>query len=485
MLPDDALLEIFDAFRNEAEWIKEWHILVHVCRRWRNVVFGSPRRLSLRIACTNRTPVREIMDIWPPLPIVIRHDDYPTSGGDNIIAALKHNDRVCEIRLGPLPNSQWEKVLAEMQVPFWALTDLKLQSNDETASVVPDSFLDGSAPPRLRSLSLDHIPFPGIPKLLLSAPDPVKISLLNIPHSGYISPEAMATCLSSLTRLTELDLAFLSPRSRPHRESRHPRPTTHSVLPTLRHFVFVGVSEYLEDLVARIDAPLLDTFQINFFHQLIFDTPQLAHFISRTPEFKAHKDAHVVFSYSGVRVLVPGSEDRGLKLKISCRQSDWQLSSLAQIFSSSFPHTLITSLERLAICDDERSPPHWQEDVENSQWLELLQPFTAVKDLYLFRGLPLRIAPALQELIGDRATEILPALQCLNLEINPSISLQKAIKQFVVAKQLSNYHLSLTGEKTIYQLPSRTCTLYYLSHFSPVCTNTHFLTPETSTIACY
>src|SRR5258708_33982374 len=198
---------------------------------------------------------------------------------------------------------------------------------------------------------------------------------------------------------------------------------------------------------------------MNFFHQLIFDTPQLAHFISRTPEFKAHKDAHVVFSYSGVRVLVPGSEDRGLKLKISCRQSDWQLSSLAQIFSSSFPHTLITSLERLAICDDERSPPHWKEEVENSQWMELLQPFTAVKDLYLFRGLPLRIAPALQELIGERATEILPALQCLNLEINPSISSQKAIKQFVAAKQLSNYHLSLTWEQTIYKLPTRTWTL--------------------------
>jgi hypothetical protein len=472
MLPDDALLEVFDVFRNEAEWIKEWHTLVHVCQRWRNVVFGSPRRLGLRLVCTNRTPVKEMMGVWPPLPIVIWHDDYPTSSGDNIIAALKHYDRVCEIRLGPLPNSQWDKVLAEMQVPFWALTDLKLQSNNETAPVIPDSFLDGSAP-RLRNLSLDRIPFPRLPKLLLSSSDLVKISLLNIPHSGYISPEAMATCLS-LTRLAELDLAFLSPRSRPHRENRHPRPATHYLLPTLRHFIFVGVSEYLEDLVARIGAPHLDTLQIKFFHQLIFNTPELAHFIIRTPEFKAHKDAHVVFSHSGVSILVPGSVDRGLKLKISCRESDWQLGSLAQIFSSSFPHSLITSLERLAIYDDKRSPPHWKEEVENGQWLELLHPFTAVKDLYLFRGLPLRIAPALQELVGERATEVLPALQCLNLEgINPSVSLQKAINQFIVARQLSNFHLSLTGEIAIYQVPSRTCTLYFLSFESPICANTH------------
>jgi len=143
-------------------------------------------------------------------------------------------------------------------------------------------------------------------------------------------------------------------------------------------------------------------------------------------------------------------------------------------------------LERLSIYDDKCSPPHWQE-VENSQWLELLQPFTAVKDLYLFRGFPSRIAPALQELIEERATEVLPALQCLNLEeIKPSVSLQKAMKQFVVARQLSNYHLSVTGEKAIYQLPSRTCTLYFPSHVSfesPICSNTHFLAPETSTIA--
>src|SRR5260370_17400457 len=98
-----------------------------------------------------------MMAVWPPLPIVIRHDDYPTSGGDNIIAALKHYDRVCEIRLGPLPNSQWEKVLAEIQVPFWALTDLKLQSTDETPPVVPDSFSVRSPPP------FPHLPFAPTP----------------------------------------------------------------------------------------------------------------------------------------------------------------------------------------------------------------------------------------------------------------------------------------------------------------------------------
>ena len=46
MLPDDVLLEIFDFYVDEEEglpfksiYIQEWITLVHVCRRWRRVVF--------------------------------------------------------------------------------------------------------------------------------------------------------------------------------------------------------------------------------------------------------------------------------------------------------------------------------------------------------------------------------------------------------------------------------------------------------------
>ena len=120
----------------------------------------------------------------------------------------------------------------------------------------------------------ERIPFPGLPKLCLSATCLVKISLLSTPHSGYISPEAMATCLSTLAGLAELELSFAFPLSRPNWENRRPPPLTRSILPALRHFGFVRVSEYLEDLVARTDSPLLDSLQIKFFHQLIFDTPQ-------------------------------------------------------------------------------------------------------------------------------------------------------------------------------------------------------------------
>ena len=91
-----------------------------------------------------------------------------------------------------------EKVWAEMQVPF---PDLKLDwlgSNDGTAPVIPDSLLGGSAP-HLQFILLHGIPFPGLPKLLSSTTCLVKLLLQDIPHSGYISPQAMATCLSTPT----------------------------------------------------------------------------------------------------------------------------------------------------------------------------------------------------------------------------------------------------------------------------------------------
>ena len=44
------------------------------------------------------------------------------------------------------------------------------------------------------------IPFPGLPKLLLSATHLVQLWLANIPHSGYISPDVMVAHLDSYRR---------------------------------------------------------------------------------------------------------------------------------------------------------------------------------------------------------------------------------------------------------------------------------------------
>jgi hypothetical protein len=252
----------------------------------------------------------------------------------------------------------------------------------------------------------------------------------------------MATGLSVLTRLDRLEIVFKSPRSHPDPTSQRPPPSTRTLLPVLTRLRFCGAGEYLEDFVALIDAPLLDNLEITFFHRLIFDTPQLTQFIRRTPKFKAHDEARMIFSDWFVWVTIPQSSDGLLELAISCRRSDWQLSSLTQVCSSSFPQAFIPAVEHLYIlevgfCD-------WQDDVENSQWLELLRPFTAVKYLYLSRRFVRRIAPALQELVGERVTEVLPALQTLFLEETHSSGPVQGIGQFVAARQLSSHPIAVS-----------------------------------------
>ena len=131
-------------------------------------------------------------------------------------------------------------------------------------------------------------------------------------------------------------------------------------------------------------------------------------------------------------------QDGALVLGITGSKSDWQLSSLAQVYGSSFPRAFIRTVKRLYILkDDELSQLLWQDDVDSSQWLELFHPFTAVTDLYLSTEFTQHIAPALQELVGERVTEVLPALQTLFLE-DPSGPDREAIGQFVAARQLAN-----------------------------------------------
>jgi hypothetical protein len=451
MLSDVALLNVFD-FYLEEQYIdpmnqiytpqsEVWRILAHVCQRWRNIVFESPRRLDLRVYCRARTPVREMLDIWPKFPVIVWVTDHRYL--DNTIAALEHNDRVCGIYLLDIENSRSEKILAAMKRPFPALTRLVLKFRDETALVHPASFLGGCAQ-RLQSLFLRHIPFPGLPTLLLSATHLVSLLLWRIPHSGYFSPDAMVTSLSVLTRLEALVIDFTSPRSRPTRKSRRLRSLpTRTLLPVLNYLQFKGVIEYLEDLVACIDAPLLDTLNITFFHKLIFDTPQLAQFISRTPKSKVPIEARVAFSYRDASIgLHLTSGAAFLVLSISSRQPDWQLLSLARLCSSSFPQALIP-VERLSIEMSRVLPPlPWQD--ESSQWLELLHSFPGVKDLIISSEFTPGIASALQELVGERVTEVLPSLRALFLEETPSESVPEAFRKFVAARQLAGHPISVS-----------------------------------------
>ena len=119
---------------------------------------------------------------------------------------------------------------------------------------------------------------------------------------------------------------------------------------------------------------------------------------------------------------------------------------MTQMCDSSFPPGLIPTVENLYIeeSDSGWNPP-WQDDIEGSQWLELLHPFTAVKALYITEEFTPRIVPALQELVGERTAEVLPALQTLFLrDLSPSGPVQDAIDQFVAGRRLAGHPVAVS-----------------------------------------
>jgi hypothetical protein len=390
--------------------------------------------------------MKNTLDVWPAFPLLIQDAAFQAEGlEDNVIALLGHRDRVCQIKLANVPVSHLKKVLPAMQKPFPELTSLMLWAYGEMMPVLPDSFLGGSTP-YLHSLSLHRIPFPSLPKLLLSSTHIVNLHLNGIPHSGYISPEAMVTTLSTLTRLNSLALDFQSPLSCPGRASRRPPPETRTVLSVFSIFRFKGVSEYLDDLVACIDAPRLSFLDIILFNDIVFDTPQLTQFISRTP-LKALEEARVTFQ-AGAAMIFFSSRAPGygrLNVRILCREVDWQLSGLGQVCTSSLP--AFSKLEYLYFKTIFPQAPDWPDNIENTLWLELLRPFTTVRNLYLSEEFGARIGRALQEPVGGRTTELLPTLQnILSDEPQPSVLFQD-IGLFLLARQTTSHRIVVSNWK--------------------------------------
>ena len=292
ILPDDALLEVFSFYLVGKPNTNAWCTLVHVCQRWRGLVFASPRHLGVRLVCTARTQVEEILAPWRTIPLLVLRDSGPElsrqelEGADNIIAALRHQTRVCQIKLNHHSNDLSRRIAEVMQESFPALTHLEIRLLDDakTAVAFPDEFLGGCAP-SLRSCSLRAIAFPGIWKLLLTANRLVSLCLERIPSCTYISSEAIVNFLSALPHLKKFTLRYQSPRPRDSIQFRPPEARV--VLPSLTYIWVHGDCEYIEDLCSRIDVPLLDFFRFTFF-TVVSHTPQIHGFVSRNNKSKRH-----------------------------------------------------------------------------------------------------------------------------------------------------------------------------------------------------
>jgi hypothetical protein len=317
-LPDEILLEIFDCVRlaqaasaiskgldcvirhqlvlpssssNWGSW--KWHRLIHVCRMWRCLVFASLNRLDLLLVYTHERKARvmkKVLASWQTLPIAVRYPrryrwHYGTEESliledqNNASFALQHHPNLIrEIDLF-LTKPLFLKVGPQLLASFPAIEYLRLESWNQTESpTLPAGFLGKSAP-RLRHLLLIGVAFPTFPLQLLSARDLVFLQLGFVSRSAYISPETLSIGLSATTRLKCLVIEFLPIGSNFFSEtgSVGRSLTATAILPALTKFHFDGDNAYLEDLISRIDSPILK----RLFKPSAFGTRQLSQFTCR------------------------------------------------------------------------------------------------------------------------------------------------------------------------------------------------------------
>ena len=463
MVPEDILLEIFDFYRlwaikqnQEQPW--EWRHLAQVCRKWRYVISLSPRRLDLRILCEYGSPIEEVLYSWPTLPVVIG----PNAVGPvrtwrsylprNIMVALRHPDRLCEVDLNV--QSSWTGPIFEMlPKPCQALERIRITVNDATGPsiLIRDAFLGGSAP-HLREIELDGISFPflEIRRVLSSTDNLTELHLSKIPHAAYFSPDELVTGLSTLVQLKSLTVDFYSPASSPpFRATSRPPPSTS--LPSLESFYFHGTSEYLDDFVSRIDLPALRNSTIRLFNQLFFDLPQLGQLI---PHLKAlESPTHLRITHSAelvgiffFREVEYSESSRICSFETSCRRLDWQLSFVTQVLDHLPP--LISRVVHVTIDSDiiqGLGMLSGQEDMDSTQWLELLRSFTLVKEV---RVMEAQLVPSVVQALATEvmAAGVLPELSHLYLhDFARSPFVLDAAEQFVAMRSLSGRPVSLGG----------------------------------------
>ncbi|KAH9170003.1 hypothetical protein EDB89DRAFT_2072476 [Lactarius sanguifluus] len=412
MLTDNVLVEIFDFCR------------LAVQPRYRTV-------WKWAFTGTHGTPVRSNLGVWPAIPIVIQYGPRVTGlthhDEDNVIAALEHPDR------GPFP----------------ALTCLSISSNDEDVPVIPSGFLVGSAP-RLQKIHLTCVLFPSLPALFLSTCDLVELSLRNIPKTGYISPEVMVASLVMLPRLKQIDIGFLPPDSPPD-QMLLPL-ITRSVLPALTCLDLSSICGSVEDFLARIDTPRLNTVDIHYSDQVVdFEVPQLSEFMNRSENLKRTLSGHcriMVDSRHCVDFCIEGAtgneaEPRrdpgtGIYVCLLCEWIDRQTLHLAQVLSGISPR--LSNIIHLAIGCDMFEP--WN-DPDDFEWLQLLRPFSSVRTLFVVATFARYVSPAGRDISRVIATEVLPALELLCLEDGPVSS----IDELTAARRDSGRPVTIVDKK--------------------------------------
>jgi hypothetical protein len=383
------------------------------------------------------------------MPIVVEYggslelDPPAPEDEESIMAALTQTDRVRAISL-TVTDSVLKK-LSAIKRPFLELEDLVLLARDSVPLSLPTGF---GRVPRLRRLHATRIAFPALLHFLHSSRNLVDLQLHEVLDPWPFSPGAITNALSNVAQLQSLSLNFSSVAKdiSPYTSIRR-----RTILPVLTRFKFRGISEYLEGLVARIDAPRLEDIEVTFINEFIFDLLALRSFIDRIDMHKSHCRAHILSSERDISLSLmrPGAPTC-LKLQLSGNLLTQQLSFMSR-FCFHFSAFLF-NIEDLHIKTTTSSK--WEDiDIlqgvlDGAKWLDIIKLFTGVKRFHVEGSISEYILYVWRS-PDSRGNPVLPALHKLQIWPVPcheDWSLREAVVSLVTSRRLSGQPIAVEYE---------------------------------------
>ncbi|KAH8995379.1 hypothetical protein EDB92DRAFT_199557 [Lactarius akahatsu] len=424
-LPENVLVEIFDAYRRDIElqpgykyvWNSRdgWFTLAHVCRNWRRAVFSSPSRLHVHLLFTpRRSSKAPVLNSLPPFPILI--DYYPETGTwtkedeSLALAAVSDRSRVREIAL-QRQCPEMAGLFKALSHPFPKLESLEIgPAYCDHETLLPAGFLSGSAL-SLRRLSLRILLLTRFSPLLSSATGLVELTLtLKIAYT--VLPEAWFIAslqrMSHLRRL-ELNLNYYT-GIRFYELPELPARTGDVVrLSELTHIFFSGHRLYFLALVDRLGAPLLQHLDVVFLRggsRHSFPIPHLCKFIcdaecqftevslgfaDQELRFCAGTSSQSLFDVQPFKIVIPGP--------VSLEQLGQELSGP------------LTTVEELSIA--------WDSDLRYKngriQWRGFFKHVPQVKKVRVLSRVAPDVAHSFQQGDQEPDLDLLPALEVVEV----------------------------------------------------------------------
>lgn len=393
----------------------------------------------------------EMLAHFLPLPLIVIYgfeedEEIPPEDEQNILLSLELRHHVRRILLSAATPAL-QKMITPLDDEFPLLDSLAITSVsdcDPTGVILPRSL----RAPNLRHLILMNVAIQTGTPILTTPIHLVTLVLEGIPTSAHIPPDYLVDLLEFVPQLKILSVGFHPPIL--DHENVGTRPLTPEAQDTfitlrrLKQLQFRGVSTYLESLLARINAPVLELFYVRFFNQRSFDTlPNLSRFLETTTELR-FRVAEMNFHIHSVTVdmvnVRPHRNTSLFRLRAKGHQLDWQIKSASQLCRAIVPVFSVTEELTFGYRTHEKSSDT-RSSYSRLRWHNILRQFSSVKTLKVADGLVEELSSHLQPDGDEPLLELVPKLQ--QIEIPTWVDAENPFAAFIDARRIAGHPVNL------------------------------------------